>query len=161
SRCRTVLLVHTMMLDESVGFTATNGSNSLFNLPWIDRKRRPILSSSPRPCQPVGSTLASVSSSGRMSTHVVLLGAGFGGRELASRLSESVADEARVTLIDQNDSFSFGFSKLDVLLGRKTASDIRLPYSEIDKDGVEFRQERVTAIDPETRTVTTEQGSYE
>jgi sulfide:quinone oxidoreductase len=96
-----------------------------------------------------------------MSTHVVILGAGFGGLELASRLSDSVADEARVTLIDQNDSFYFGFAKLDVLLGRKTASEVRLPYSEIAKDGVEFRQERVTAIDPDTRTVTTEQGSYE
>jgi NADH dehydrogenase FAD-containing subunit len=50
--------------------------------------------------------------------HVVILGAGFGGLELATRLSESLADEVHVTLLDQNDSFSFGFSKLDVLFGR-------------------------------------------
>ena len=52
-----------------------------------------------------------------MKKHVLILGAGFAGLELATRLSESLADEVRVTLIDQSDSFSFGFSKLDVLLG--------------------------------------------
>jgi sulfide:quinone oxidoreductase len=96
-----------------------------------------------------------------MSTHVVILGAGFGGLELASRLSDSAAGEVRVTLIDQNDSFSFGFWKLDVLLGRKNVSEVQLPYSDIAKDGVEFRRERVTNIDPETRTVATENGSYD
>ena len=93
--------------------------------------------------------------------HVLILGAGFAGLELATRLSESLADEVRVTLVDQNDSFSFGFSKLDVLFGRRAAADIRLPYSEISKQGVEFRQERVTSIDPEQRRVTTDAGSYE
>jgi sulfide:quinone oxidoreductase len=53
-----------------------------------------------------------------MSTHVVVLGAGFGGLELVTRLSESVSDKARITLIDKNDSFMFGFSKLDVMFGR-------------------------------------------
>jgi len=47
---------------------------------------------------------------------VLILGAGFGGLELAAGLSESLADEVRVTLIDRNDSFFLGFSKLDVLL---------------------------------------------
>jgi len=54
--------------------------------------------------------------------HVVILGAGFAGLELATRLSESLPDEVRTTLIDQNDSFFFGFSKLDVLFGHKTAA---------------------------------------
>ena len=93
--------------------------------------------------------------------HVVILGAGFAGLELATRLSESLAGEVRTTLIDQNDSFTFGFSKLDVLFGRKTKDDVLLRYSDISKDGVEFRQERVTEIDPETRRVTTDDGSYD
>lgn len=93
--------------------------------------------------------------------HVVILGAGFAGLELATRLSESLAGEVRTTLIDRNDSFTFGFSKLDVLFGRKPKADVMLPYSEISKDGVEFRQERVTAIDPVTRHVTTDAGSYD
>ena len=93
--------------------------------------------------------------------HVVILGAGFGGLELASRLSDSVADEVRVTLIDQNDGFTFGFSKLDILFGNSDPSAVRLQYRELAKPGVEFRQERVTAIDPAARHVTTDRGSYD
>jgi sulfide:quinone oxidoreductase len=93
--------------------------------------------------------------------HVVILGAGFGGLELASRLSDSVADEVRVTLIDQNDSFTFGFWKLDIVFGGANAADVRIPYRELAKPGVEFRQERITAIDPAARQVTTDGGSYD
>ena len=71
--------------------------------------------------------------------HVVILGAGFAGLELATRLSESLADEVRVTLIDKNEGFSFGFSKLDVLFGGKSREDVLLPYNDISKEGVEFR----------------------
>jgi sulfide:quinone oxidoreductase len=93
--------------------------------------------------------------------HVLILGAGFGGLELASRLSDSLAGEIRVTLIDQNDAFTFGFAKLGILFHGKHAAEVRIPYSELAKPGVEFRQERVTAIDPATRHVTTDEGSYD
>jgi sulfide:quinone oxidoreductase len=92
---------------------------------------------------------------------VVILGAGFAGLELAARLSDSLADEVRVTLLDANDAFFFGFSKLDVMLGRRSATDVLLRYRDIDRPGVEFRQERVTAIDPQTRRVATDQGTYD
>jgi sulfide:quinone oxidoreductase len=91
----------------------------------------------------------------------VILGAGFAGLELATRLSETLPEEVHTTLIDKNDSFSFGFSKLDVLFGRKTVSDIRLHYGGISKGGVDFRRERVTSIDPERRHVTTDGSSYD
>ena len=94
-------------------------------------------------------------------THVVILGAGFAGLELATRLSESLAGEVRATLIDQNDSFTFGFSKLDILFGRKSAADVLLHYRDFAKEGVEFRRERVTSIDPEQRRVTTDAASYD
>ena len=81
--------------------------------------------------------------------HVVILGAGFAGLELATRLSESLADEVRTTLIDQNDSFSYGFSKLDGLFSRKAMEDVLLRYADISLPGVDFRQERVASIDPE------------
>ncbi len=96
-----------------------------------------------------------------MKKHVVILGAGFAGLELATRLSDGLADDVRVTLLDQNDSFGFGFSKLDILFARKATADVLLPYRDISKEGVEFRRERVTSLDPETRQVTTDQGSYE
>ena len=55
-----------------------------------------------------------------MKKHVLVLGAGFGGMELATQLSENLADEVRVTLIDRSDSFLFGFSKFDIMFGRQT-----------------------------------------
>jgi sulfide:quinone oxidoreductase len=96
-----------------------------------------------------------------MKKHVLILGAGFGGLELATRLSETLQDAVRVTLLDRNDSFVFGFSKLEVMLGRQSADQVRLHYRHIAKDGVEFRQETVTGIEPGARRVTTDAGSYE
>jgi sulfide:quinone oxidoreductase len=94
-------------------------------------------------------------------THVVILGAGFAGLELATQLSESLAGEVGVTLIDRNESFGFGFSKLDILFGRKATADVLLPYADISREGIEFRQEQVIEIDPENRRVTTDAASYE
>jgi sulfide:quinone oxidoreductase len=96
-----------------------------------------------------------------MKKHVVIVGAGFAGLELAARLSETLADAVRVTLIDRNDSFYFGFSKLDVLAGRRAPDDVLMHYRDILKEGVEFRQETVTAIDPIKRRVITDEGSYD
>ena len=47
-----------------------------------------------------------------MSTSVLVLGAGFGGLELSTRLSEELGDQVDATLIDREDVFVFGFSKL-------------------------------------------------
>jgi len=92
---------------------------------------------------------------------VLILGAGFGGLELATRLSEEVPDAVEVTLIDQNDSFVFGYSKLDVMFGREKPDAVRLQYRDIVKPSVAFRQERVEAIDPVNRIVKTDQSTYE
>jgi sulfide:quinone oxidoreductase len=92
---------------------------------------------------------------------VVILGAGFGGLELATRLSEIASDAVDVTLLDRNDSFFFGFSKLEVMLGRQSADEVLLPYGDIAKDGVEFRQETVVGIDPVARRVQTDVGTHD
>jgi sulfide:quinone oxidoreductase len=96
-----------------------------------------------------------------MKLRVVVLGAGFGGLELSTMLSEALSDRLDLTLIDKNDSFFFGFSKLDVMFGRKPPEAVRLHYSAINKPGVRFRQETITVIDPERRVVTTDRGTYE
>jgi sulfide:quinone oxidoreductase len=93
--------------------------------------------------------------------HVVVLGAGFGGLELASRLSDSLADDVRVTLIDRSDGFTFGFAKLGIVFEGKDAAAVSIPYRELAKPSVEFRQEQITAIDPTARRVTTAHGSYD
>jgi sulfide:quinone oxidoreductase len=96
-----------------------------------------------------------------MRTRVLVLGAGFGGLELGSMLSEALLDEVEVTLIDKSDCFVFGYSKLDVMFGRATADAVRLPYREYVKPGVRLLQETITSIDPEARRVLTDAGSHE
>ena len=96
-----------------------------------------------------------------MKQHVLILGAGFGGLELATRLSETASDAVRVTLLDRNASWYFGYSKLDVMLGRKSADEVLLHYADIVKDGVEFRQETVIGIDPRARRVATDKGTHD
>src|SRR5262245_12343512 len=92
---------------------------------------------------------------------IVILGAGFGGLELASRLSDAIGDELDCTLIDQADAFVFGYSKLDLLFGKTSAEAIRVPYSGLAKRGVRFRQEAIESIDPETRRVVTDLETYD
>jgi len=96
-----------------------------------------------------------------MTQKIVVLGAGFGGLELTTMLSEALGDRIEVTLIDRNDHFVFGFSKLDVMFGRQPPEAVRIPYRHIAKKGVTFRQETVTTIDPVARSVTTSGGAYE
>ena len=96
-----------------------------------------------------------------MRTRVVVLGAGFGGLELTSKLLEQVGSEIELTLIDRSDAFVFGFSKIDVMFGKRRQDEVRLPYRNIMKPGVRFVQAAITRIDPVARRVTTERGVYD
>jgi sulfide:quinone oxidoreductase len=92
---------------------------------------------------------------------VLILGAGFGGLELATCLSDALGDQVAVTLIDKSDSFVFGYSKLDVIFGKEEPAAVRLPYGAIAKPGVDFRQETILAIDPWRKRAVTDRGTYE
>jgi sulfide:quinone oxidoreductase len=96
-----------------------------------------------------------------MSERVLVLGAGFGGLELCTTLSEALGEEAEVTLIDKNDGFVFGFSKLDVMFGRTTPEAVRMSYGDIAKPGVRVVRETITAIDAQAKRVTTDAGVHE
>lgn len=96
-----------------------------------------------------------------MAARVVVLGAGFGGLELSSRLAEELADDVEVTLVDRSDAFVFGFAKLDVLFGRRTAAEVRLPYRDIRRPNLRFRQETVLSVDPQARRVVTDGATYD
>ena len=96
-----------------------------------------------------------------MKLRVVVLGAGFGGLELTSILSETIGVSLDLTLIDQNDSFYFGFSKLDIMFGRKSSDAVKIFYSSISKPGVRFCKENITMIDPVKKIVITENETYE
>lgn len=96
-----------------------------------------------------------------MKLRVVVLGAGFGGLELSTFLSEKIGDHIDLTLIDRNDTFYFGFSKFDVMFGHKTSASVRFPYKAIVKPGVKFIRDTITSIDPVAKIVLTQHGSYE
>ena len=86
---------------------------------------------------------------------IVILGAGFGGLELSTRLSEALGEEADVVLVDKAEGFVFGFSKLDVMFGRTSAEHVTHRYADVVHAGVRVLQAEVTAIDPVAKRVTT------
>ena len=92
---------------------------------------------------------------------VLVLGAGFGGLELTTSLSERFGDAVEIVLIDKTEGFVFGFSKLDVMFGRTTAAAVHHRYGDIVKPGVRFQQATVTAIDPDARSVETDAGVFD
>lgn len=94
-----------------------------------------------------------------MKLRVVVLGAGFGGLELSTILSEKMGDHLDLTLIDKSDFFFFGFSKFDVMFGHKTSEAVRIYYKNIVKPGVRFIRDTITGIDPVAKRVTTKSGT--
>ena len=96
-----------------------------------------------------------------MQTRVVVLGAGFGGLELVTILSDAFGDTLDIVLIDKGDSFVFGFSKLDVMFGRQMPPDARHQYRDVLKPGVRFLQTSVRSIDPAVKRVVTDGGTFD
>lgn len=92
---------------------------------------------------------------------IVVLGAGFGGLELTALLSEEAGEDLDIVLIDKAEGFVFGFSKLDVMFGRELPQAVLHPFVDIVKPGVRFVRTTVRAIDPGTRSVTTDDGTFD
>ena len=92
---------------------------------------------------------------------VLVLGAGFGGLEVATRLSEALGEAADVVLLDKGAGFVLGYSKLDVMFGRMPESAVVHSYTGLNKRGVRFVRAVVTAIDPAARRVETSAGRFE
>ncbi len=92
---------------------------------------------------------------------VVVLGAGFGGLELTTRLSDEFGAGIEVVLIDKTEDFVFGFSKLEVMFGRALPEQIRHPYRDFVKPGVQFVQSTIRSIDPYAKRVETDAGTLD
>ena len=92
---------------------------------------------------------------------ILVLGAGFGGLELSTRLSEQFGEDIEIVLIDQSEGFVFGFSKLDVMFGKKPATDVFNAYSTMNKPGLRFVQAAIRSIDPAAKRVETDAGPFE
>ncbi len=92
---------------------------------------------------------------------VLVLGAGFGGLELATTLAETFGGEVEVVLIDKSEGFVFGFSKLDVMFGRRPAAEVVHPYRDLEQPGLRFVQSTIRSIDPVAKHVETDAGGFD
>lgn len=92
---------------------------------------------------------------------VLVLGAGFGGLELSTRLSEQFGSGIEVVLIDRSPGFVFGFAKLDVMFGRASPEAVFHPYAGFVKPGVRFVPTTIRSIDPAEKRVETDEGTFE
>jgi hypothetical protein len=86
-----------------------------------------------------------------MRTRVVVLGAGFGGLELTTILSNASGNAIDIVLVDKGDAFVFGFSKLHVMFGRQLPAAVRTSVPG-------HRQARRTVF-PDDRAVDRSDGS--
>lgn len=93
-------------------------------------------------------------------TRVLILGAGFGGLEVATRIA-ACGEAVDVTLVEKADSFVFGFSKLDVMFGRIAPELAVHRYADMVNPGVRFVPATITAIDPTRRSVETDAGTFD
>lgn len=90
--------------------------------------------------------------------NVLILGGGFGGLAAAHELRALLGDDHEITVIDRSPHFYMGFAKLWDLAGTRPLADGTVALSRLEARGIRFRQSDITAIDPEKRVVTTDDG---
>ena len=91
---------------------------------------------------------------------ILILGAGFGGLEASTSLREKLDDSFNITLIDKNEFFTIGFTKFDVMFGRRSAEEIKSYYKNIAGDGINFVKDTIELIDPENNLVKTQRSEF-
>lgn len=90
-----------------------------------------------------------------MSNEILILGAGFGGLEAATSLSGILDDTHKITLIDKNDHFMIGFKKFEVMFGKHSADQVKSYYTDLAHTRINFVQDIIEQIDPESKVVKT------
>jgi sulfide:quinone oxidoreductase len=95
-----------------------------------------------------------------MGERILILGAGFGGLEAATNLREQLDNSFKITLIDKNDFFIIGFTKFDVMFGRRSAAEVKSYYKHIAKKGINFVRDKIELIDPENKIVKTSTSDF-
>jgi len=91
---------------------------------------------------------------------ILILGAGFGGLEASTSLREKLDDSFNITLIDKNEFFTIGFTKFDIMFGRRSAEDVKSYYKNIKGDGINFVKDTIELIDPENKIVKTQRSEF-
>jgi sulfide:quinone oxidoreductase len=95
-------------------------------------------------------------------TRILVLGAGFGGLEVTSRLAARLGEAVDITLIDSSAGFVFGFSKLDVMFGRVPESHVVHQYRDlVERPNARFVRAHIESIDPTKKYVETDAGRFD
>jgi sulfide:quinone oxidoreductase len=95
-----------------------------------------------------------------MGEHILILGAGFGGLEAATTLRERLDSSFKITLVDKSDFFIIGFTKFEVMFGRRSADRIKSYYKNLATAGINFVHDQIELIDPENKTVKTRTTNF-
>jgi sulfide:quinone oxidoreductase len=90
-----------------------------------------------------------------MGQQILILGAGFGGLEAATGLREKLDNSFEITLIDKNEFFMIGFTKFDVMFGRRSAENVKSYYKDIATNGINFVHDTIELIDSGKKIVKT------
>lgn len=94
-----------------------------------------------------------------MEKHLVLVGGGHAHMVTLSKIHELVAAGHQVTVIQPSDHHYYSGMGPGMLGGTYTPDDIRFATRHVvEKQGGQFIRDKVTRIDPDTRTVFTESG---
>lgn len=95
-----------------------------------------------------------------MNKKILILGAGFGGLDTALNLRKELDDSYTIELIDKSEYFIIGFTKFDVMFGRRSAEDVKSYYKDLAIEGVNFIQDEILLIDPEQKNVKTVSAEF-
>lgn len=88
-------------------------------------------------------------------SRVVVAGGGVGGMVAARELRGRLAKDQTVTLVERNARHVFTPSLLWLMMGERRPEQPVRDISWLPRQGIEFVQEEIVSIDPETRTVAT------
>lgn len=91
----------------------------------------------------------------------LILGAGFGGLTVATELRRRLGDEPEIVLVDRREHFLMGLRKLWALVGLGSLEEGKRSREALNRRGVRFLRQEITAIDPEARRVETEGGALD
>jgi sulfide:quinone oxidoreductase len=90
----------------------------------------------------------------------LILGGGFGGLAVADELRKLMPRNHRIVLIDKSPEFYVGATKTWVMVGTKEPRQVLHARDRLKRKGVEFVNATIRMIEPKTRTVETDRGSF-
>jgi sulfide:quinone oxidoreductase len=92
--------------------------------------------------------------------HIVVLGAGIGGMPAAYELREALGKAHKITVINSVDYFQFVPSNPWVAVGWRSRDEVIFPIKPyLERKGIDFIAKPVTKIEPESNTLTLQDGA--